>query len=176
MVELKALNTDEDFSLSGSSFMRQQYVLYITHTARGVCGSLSSKNISKLNKIKHSNLIKYFGSFLPKFTQNTRIQRDVFHDIMASDSTAENKTKNIPEEKSPLPSSTTSLQGAVPTSTTQNNSTGNATTTSKPSADSKVFVSVKLEILYIYCFCWAKIAQIAARKLMYSNLTEKHVL
>ena len=62
---------------------------------------------------------------------------------MASDPTSENKAKNIPDEKSPLPSSTTSLQNAVPTSTTQNNSSGNSTAASKPSTDSKVFVSVK---------------------------------
>lgn len=73
---------------------------------------------------------------------------------MASDSTSANKAKSLSEEKSPLPSSTTSLQHAVPTSTTagQNNSTGNTTTTSKPSTDSKVFLSEMLDMCRCICF------------------------
>ena len=92
----------------------------------------------------------YFCCFLLKYCERLRIQREVRNTAMASDASSENKAKSLSEEKSPLPSSTTSLQNAVPTSTTtsQNSSTGNATTTSKPSTDSKVYLGKMLDNVF----------------------------
>ena len=95
------------------------------------------------------NLLKYSYYFCLKYRKFPKIPSSVDNIVMASESTSENKTKSLSDEKSPIQNTSSSLQNTVSSSTTasQNNSTSNATTTSKSSTDSKVFFN---EILHSY--------------------------